>query len=209
MGEDTMSELPPGFVIDQQSGPPPGFVTAGQTATDTVKGLGTGVVKGGLSLGGMVGDLTDLGSRGIEKATNAVADAVGLEHVHRPEKSVLDAIPTTASLTKRLTDALGHGLYEPQSGYGQAAEKVGEFVPGAALTGLTGGGSLAGNMARYAAAPGLATFAAEKGLPESDYKPYLVAGAGADPGFAAARRLPGGGLVLDRAGLRGRRHGDG
>lgn len=182
-----MSALPPGFVLDNNAPElPQGFVldgekpmSVGEKAMDAYKGLGTGAIKGTLSLGGMVGDLTDLGAKGIEKASNFVADKVGVERYQRPETpSVLNAIPTTESLTKRLKEALGADFYQPKSDYGKAAERIGEFVPGAAAASATGGGSLAGNMARYAVAPGAATFAAEKYLPESDAKPYLVAGSG-------------------------------
>lgn len=155
-------------------------LTAGEKATDAFKGLGTGVVKGTAALGGMVGDLTNLGAKGIEKASNAVSDALGIERYQRPAApSVLENIPTTESLLTRLKEARGgKDLYQPQTDYGKAASAVGEFVPGAALATATGGGSLLGNAARYAVAPGVATFTADKVLPETDYKPYLVAGAG-------------------------------
>lgn len=193
-----MSDLPPGFVIDgEHPDLPPGFVvdgeqpamSAGQKAMDAYKGLGTGAIKGTLALGGMVGDLTDLGAKGIEKASNAVSDALGMERYQRPETpSALNAIPTTQSLSKRLTDALGEDFYKPQSDYGKATEKVGEFIPGAVAATATGGGSLAGNVARYAVAPGAATFAAEKYLPETDYKPYLVGAAGVAASLANPSR---------------------
>jgi hypothetical protein len=184
-----MSDLPPGFVLDNQdaSALPPGFVVDGEHApmsvgekvADAYKGLGTGAIKGTLALGGMVGDLTDLGAKGLEKASNAVSDALGVERYQRPQTpSVLNAIPTTESLTQKLKSGLGEDFYQPKSNYGQAAERVGEFIPGAAATAATGGGSLLGNVARYAVVPGLATFGAEKVLPENEYKPYLVAGAG-------------------------------
>lgn len=153
-------------------------MSAGDKAVDAYKGLGTGAIKGTLALGGMVGDLTDLASKGIEKASNAASDALGIERYQRPETpSALNAIPTTESLTQKLTGALGD-FYQPKSDYGKATEKVGEFIPGAAAATATGGGTLAGNLTRYAVAPGLATFAADKGLPESDLKPYLTAAAG-------------------------------
>jgi hypothetical protein len=165
-------------------------MSAGEKAMDAYKGLGTGAIKGTLALGGMVGDLTNLGAKGIEKASNAVSDALGIERYQRPETpSALNAIPTTQSLTESLKSALGADFYHPKSDYGKAAEKVGEFIPGAAATGFTGGGSLAGNVARYAVAPGAATFAAEKYLPESDYKPWLVAGAGVGASLANPARV--------------------
>jgi hypothetical protein len=165
-------------------------MSTGEKAMDAIKSLGTETLKGTLALGGMVGDLTNLGAKGIEKASNAVSDALGTERYQRPETpSALDAIPTTASLSKSLTDALGEDFYKPKSEWGKAAGAVGSFLPGAALTAATGGGSLASNVARYAIAPGAATFAAEKYLPESDYKTYLVAGAGVGASLANPARI--------------------
>jgi len=189
-----MSELPPGFVLEGEDGSPalpPGFeiegetkpTTFGEKAIDIYKGLGTGTIKGTLALGGMVGDLTNLGAAGLEKASNAVSGALGIEPYKRPETpSVLNAIPTRESLTKQLTGALGD-FYNPKTEYGKAAETVGEFVPGAALATATGGGSLVGNTVRYAALPGLASYTAERALPETPYKPYLVGAAGVGAGL--------------------------
>jgi hypothetical protein len=164
-------------------------MSIGEKAVDAYKGLGTGTIKGTLALGGALGDLTDLGAKGIEKASNYVADKLGVEPYQRPEKpSVLNAIPTTESLTGRLKEALGEDFYKPKSDYGKLTERVGEFVPGAAVASVTGGAPMA-TMARYAVAPGAATFAAEKALPETDYKPYLVAGAGLGASLANPSRL--------------------
>lgn len=165
-------------------------LSVGEKALDAYKGLGTGTIKGTLALGGALGDLTNLGAKGIEKASNYVADKLGVEQYQRPEKpSVLNAIPTTESLTTRLKDALGEDFYKPKSDYGKATERVGEFVPGAVAATLTGGGSTLPNMVRYAVAPGLTTFAAEKVLPETEYKPYLVAGAGLTASLANPSRI--------------------
>lgn len=178
----------------QSSGPDPWAefrdnpMSAGEKAVDAYKGLGTGTIKGTLALGGALGDLTDLGAKGIEKASNYVADKLGVEPYQRPEKpSVLNAIPTTESLTGRLKEALGEDFYKPKSDYGKLTERIGEFVPGAATASVTG--APIATMARYAVAPGAATFAAEKVLPETDYKPYLVAGAGLGASLANPSRL--------------------
>lgn len=163
-------------------------LSVGEKAMDAYKGLGTGTIKGTLALGGALGDLTDLGAKGIEKASNYVADKLGVEPYQRPEKpSALNAIPTTESLTSRLKEALGADFYKPKSDYGKLTERIGEFVPGAATASVTG--APIATMARYAVAPGAATFAAEKVLPETDYKPYLVAGAGLGASLANPSRI--------------------
>jgi hypothetical protein len=193
MGADQMSELPPGFIVDGEQALPQGFVvdgeapmSVGEKAMDAYKGLGTGTIKGTTSLAGLPGDLSNLLAKGSQAATNFIAEKTGLDPGPQAGAPIL---PTTESLSKRLTDALGQDLYKPKTDYGKATEKVGEFIPGAVAATATGGGSLAGNVARYAAAPGAATFAAEKYLPESDYKPYLVAGAGVGAGMTNPSRV--------------------
>ncbi len=171
-----------------QQSAPAASSTIGEKVTDAYKGLGTGAIKGTLALGGMVGDLTNLGAQGLEKASNAVSGVLGIEPYKRPEApSVLNAIPTSESLTKQLTSALGP-LYQPKTEYGKAAESVGQFIPGAAAATATGGGSLAGNVARYAVLPGAATYGAERALPETKYKPYLVGAAGVGAGLVNPAR---------------------
>ncbi len=162
---------------------PAASATIGEKALDAYKGLGTGAIKGTLALGGMVGDLTNLGAQGLEKASNAVSGALGVEPYKRPETpSVLNAIPTSESLTKQLTGALGD-FHQPKTEYGKASESVGQFIPGAVAATATGGGSLIGNIARYAVLPGAATYTAERALPETKYKPYLVGAAGVGAGL--------------------------
>lgn len=163
-------------------------MSAGDTAIDAAKGLGVGVVRGGLSLGGMIGDLSEAGAKGIQKATDYIAPKLGVTPEHpspeRQASQALNNIPNTESLTKRLEGFTGP-LYKPQSGVGQVAETIGEFVPGA----LAGGEGIAGNLARYAVMPGLATEAAGKALEGSSWKPYGQAAAGVVGSMANPARL--------------------
>lgn len=118
-------------------------------AADIAKSAGVGLGRGVIGLGGMIGDLSDLGAKGIEHASNFVADKLGMERYKRPEgPSVLNNIPTSASLTKNVEGITGK-FYEPKTTAGKYAETVGEFLPAAAagpgrmvaklLSGVTGG----------------------------------------------------------------------
>ena len=119
------------------------------TAADVVKSAGVGLGKGVIGLGGMIGDLSDLGAKGLETATNFVSDKLGIDRYQRPEApSILNNIPTSASLTKNVESVTGK-FYEPKTTAGKYAETVGEFLPAAAagpgrmgtklLSGATGG----------------------------------------------------------------------
>lgn len=162
------------------------LLSPGEKALDAYKGLGSGALQGAVGLGGFVGDITNLGAKGLEKASNYVADKLGVERYQRPETpSILNNIPTKESLSSALTGALGQDYYKPKSEYGKAAEKVGEFLPGAMATVGTGPAGLL----RYGVAPGLATYAADTYLPENEYKPYGVAGAGLAASLVNPSRL--------------------
>lgn len=162
--------------------------TAGETAIDAAKSLGVGAVRGGLSLGGMVGDLSEAGAKGLQAATDYIAPKLGVTPQHpSPERqaaSVLNNIPNTESLTKRL-EAVTGPLYKPQTGVGHVAETIGEFAPGA----LAGGQGVTGNLVRYAVMPGLATEAAGKALEGSSWKPYGQTAAGVAGSLANPSRL--------------------
>lgn len=163
-------------------------MSAGETATDVAKSGGIGLVKGTLGLGGMLGDLTNAGAKGIRAATDYIAPMLGVTPEHPSEKrqseSALNVLPTTESLTKRLESVTGP-LYEPKSGAGHLAQTIGEFTPGA----LAGGQGVVGNLARYAVLPGLATEGAGKALEGSSWKPYGQAAAGVAASLANPSRL--------------------
>lgn len=188
-----MSQLPPGFVIDGE-GPalPPGFVvdgsaslkdTAYDVAASGAAGVGKGVSQG---LGGL-GDLRNLASAGagivaekagIDPATLAALKSIGgkAAGVIAPGIStVVSNAPTSQDVQGGIEKVTGQ-FHKPTTEAGKVAETIGEFVPGAVGAAATGGGSLAGNLIRYAAVPGAVSSAAEKYLPESSYKPYVKAG---------------------------------
>lgn len=99
-------------------------------AMDVAKSAGTGLGKGVLGIAGMVGDLSDLGAKGLETATNFVSDKLGVERYKRPEKaSLLNNIPTSQSLQKAVEDNVTGEFYKPQTTAGKYAMTTGEILP--------------------------------------------------------------------------------
>jgi hypothetical protein len=113
--------------LQQHLGPSP------STASDVAKSGGVGVAKGAIGLAGALGDLTDLGAKGIEHATNFVSDKLGVERYKRPEQpSMLENIPTSATITKAVEEKTGK-FYEPKTTAGKYARTAGEFLPSSLL----------------------------------------------------------------------------
>jgi hypothetical protein len=150
-------------------------------AKDVAKSAGTGVVKGVLGLGGMVGDLTDLGAKGIKKATDFVSEQVGAEPYQPSGKSVLENIPTSGSLTKNLESVTGE-LYKPQTTAGHYAETIGEFLPAT----IAGPGGVVRKVGMQAVIPGAASEAAGQATQGTALEPYARAAAGIGAGLGGA-----------------------
>lgn len=145
------------------------------TALDVAKSAGVGVGKGVIGLGGAVGDLTDLGAKGLEHATNYVTDKLGMERYQPPQPratSVLNNIPTSASLQKNVERVTGE-FYKPQTTAGKYAETVGEFAPAA----LAGPGGIARRALTQAVVPGIASEAAGQATAGTAAEPYARLGA--------------------------------
>lgn len=151
------------------------------TAKDVAKSAGTGVVRGVLGLGGIVGDLTDLGAKGIKKAADFVSEQVGVEPYQPSGKSILENIPTSSSLTKNLEGVTGE-LYKPQTTAGHYAETVGEFLPAA----VAGPGGVARKVGMQAVIPGVASEAAGQATAGTELEPYARAAAGIAAGVGGA-----------------------
>ncbi len=99
------------------------------TTEDVIKSGGVGLAKGGIGVLGMVGDLSSLGAKGIEAATNYVTDKLGVERYKRPERpSMLESIPTSESIQSAVEAKTGK-FYEPKTTAGKYARTVGEFLP--------------------------------------------------------------------------------
>lgn len=135
------------------------------------KAGGIGVVKGGLSLAGMGGDVRELAAKGI----NAGSKLAGYEIPQETAEKVLKVLPgaggpTTAQLREGLEKITGP-LREPQNQIERDAETVGEFVPAA----LAGPGGMVRKLALQAALPAAANIVAGR---YSDQNPYVKALAG-------------------------------
>jgi hypothetical protein len=109
------------------------IVNGTSVAGDVAKSAGVGVAKGGIGLAGAVGDLSNLGAKGIEIASNFVADRLGVERYKRPEQpSILNNIPTSKSIRDLVETQTGE-FYKPQTKAGRYAETIGEFLPGSMI----------------------------------------------------------------------------
>jgi hypothetical protein len=126
----------------------------GGTAADVAKGAGTGLVRGVEGLIGLPGDLSDLVGRGVQ----AAGDMLGLPRppAGAPKALARAIAPPTSSDVVNAETALTGGLHEPQTRAAKYAETIASLAPGA----LAGPGSTAGNLARFAVAPGAASEAA-------------------------------------------------
>ena len=142
----------------------------GAIAKDVAKSTGVGIGKGVIALGGLAGDLTDLGAKGLQKASDFINDKVGLDRYVPSGESVLSNIPTSASLTKNVEGVTGE-FYKPQTMPGHFAETVGEFLPAA----LAGPGGLAGKVGMQAVLPGVASETAGQATQGTALEPYARA----------------------------------
>ena len=106
-------------------------------ASDAGKSLDAGVAKGVAAIGGAVGDLSDLGARGIGAATNWIERKIGLPESapYDPQASVLRHLPTSKSMSEAIQRDYygGEKPYESQSKAGKLAHAIGEFAPSAAV----------------------------------------------------------------------------
>ena len=104
-------------------------------AADAGKSFDAGVAKGVATIGGAVGDLSDLGARGIGAATNWVERTIGLPESapYDPQASVLRHLPTSKSMSEAIQRDYygGEKPYQPQSKAGKLAHAIGEFAPSA------------------------------------------------------------------------------
>jgi hypothetical protein len=176
-------------------------------AGDVLKSAGVGVVKGGINLAGLLGDVREATYSGAGAAQEWLARRFGLsdEEAVAAGQELVSALrgtpnrfPTTAEARSGVESATGP-LYEPQTRPGRYAQTVGEFAPAAVM----GPGGVARNLATLAVVPGVASEAAGEATKGTPAEPWartgaaLVTGLGASvlarPGTAARaleRQLP-------------------
>lgn len=152
-------------------------------ASDVLKSGAAGLAKGAIGLAGSVGDLSDLGAKGIEKASNFISDKLGIDRYERPkEPSILNNIPTSESLQHNVESVTGP-LHTPQTVPGQYAQTLGEFAPAV----LGGGEGLMARIAKQVAAPALVSETAGQLTKGTAAEPYArIAGAVTGGSLASA-----------------------
>lgn len=162
---------------------------------DIAKSAGIGLAKGGIGLAGLVGDLSNIGAKGIEHASNFVNDTLGLERYNRPEQpSILNRIPTADSLQKNVEGVTGE-FYKPKTTAGEYAQTAGEFLPS-----LIGGPeSIGAKLLTRVAIPSVASETAGQLTKGSALEPWarvaggLAGGVASPKGFEYANGLRQGG----------------
>lgn len=166
-----MTELPAGFVLDAPAAPadlPPGFVLdTPSMGADVAKSAGIGLVKGGINLAGLPGDLMRTFDRLGDWTQRQMVEhgLISQEEAERQAKRYRETYGATAGdrnpipgsqAIRRGVESVTGPFYEPQTPAGRYADTAAEFVPGAVM----GPGGVVRNALRYGVAPGLAAEAA-------------------------------------------------
>lgn len=152
------------------------------TAGDIAKSAGVGLVKGGLGLAGMPGDIGAMFNKGVDWAESKLLPESFMEG-QRTAQAIHTPL-TTEHLTKGLESVTGP-LYEPKTTAGHYAQTIGEFVPG-----MVGGPEgLASRALTRVVAPAVTSEAAGQATEGTALEPYArVAGALIGHGAASGVR---------------------
>lgn len=155
-------------------------------ATDLAKSAGVGVAKGGIGLAGMIDDLSEVGARGLDRATRYIGSKLGADIAPRADQEPKFGSKAIQTGVESLTGE----FYKPQTTAGEYAQTVGEFVPG-----LIGGPAGVGRrLLTQVVAPGLASEGAGQATKGTVAEPYArVVGAmlgGVAPSVAARAVSP-------------------
>jgi hypothetical protein len=143
-------------------------------AGDVAKSAGIGLVKGGIGLAGLPGDVNDLMARGGEWLGNKL----GLPPLPAGTKFSPN-IPTSQSIQSGVEDVTGK-FYQPQTTAGKYAQTIGEFAPAV----FSGPGGLLRKTAQTVI-PGAASEAAGEATEGTALEPWARAGAGIVGGLGA------------------------
>lgn len=172
------------------------------TAGGLAKAAGAGLVKGTTMLGGMYGDLQEIGGKVADYVkpylptieADPESEKLAAKFGSRGDVSPLPRMPRSAEIQKSIEPVTGP-LHEPQNRPERYAETVAEFVPSAAMGPLrTGAGAVSTgiNAVRkvgiQAAVPGLASEAAGEATKGTPLEPFAR-------GLAALAGGVGGGLL--------------
>lgn len=170
-------------------------LTAKERVYDAGASAGSGIVRGITGLLGAPADLAELGAKGIDKATQAIQSAVGMEPTARPENTNGIHLPGSEDINKAVAPHLPEYAspdYKPKTGVGEYLQTGGEFVPAA----LMGPGGLARKMVTQAAIPAAASETAGQLTKGSAFEPVARMAGGFGGGVA--------GGILSRGGTAAR-----
>lgn len=156
----------------------PAVGSASDTAKDVGKSLVAGVGKGVAGLAGLPGFAAEMGARGIDRASRAVGDAVGVDVPKREDREVTYG-PEGA---QKAIESVTGDFHKPETTAGHYAETVGEFVPAVAA----GPGGIIRRLALGAVAPGIASEAAGQVTKGTPYEVPARIAAGVVAGGAGA-----------------------
>jgi hypothetical protein len=181
-----MSELPPGFVLDQptESALPPGFVLDSPSiAEDAAKSVGAGLGNAAIGTLGAAGDLRSLLSSGADLAGSKLGfDPSTLKRAAAVAANftplgVLNSAPTSQDIRSTVSDPIVSPDYQPQYETGRLLKKGAEFAPNMLLGGPEG---LGARLLTNVAAPAVGSEVGERlAGPYGGVAGALVGGAGA------------------------------
>jgi len=189
-----VSELPPGFVLDQPSAPalPPGFVLDNPgMAEDAAKSVGSGLASATVGAIGGLGDIRELASKGVDLAgqelgvdLSPVKTAASAASRFIPPLGMAAMAPTSADVKSTVTDPIVSPDYQPQYETGRLLKKGAEFAPNMLIGGPDG---LAARFMTNVAAPAIGSeIGGQVGGPLGEIAGGLVGAGGAS---AAARKF--------------------
>jgi hypothetical protein len=196
-----MSELPPGFVLDQpDTGLPPGFVLDKPgLGEDAAKSVGAGLANATIGTLGMGGDIRELASKGIDIAgaklgfdPSTIKSAASAASRIIPGLGLLANAPTSQDVRSTVSNPIVSPDYEPQTALGGVLKTGAEFLPAMADPELAGPGALraAGKLfATRVAAPALADETAGALTKGTAAEPYARVGGALLGGAGAAKAL--------------------
>lgn len=154
---------------------------APSVAGDVAKSGGIGLAKGVIGLAGLPGDLSELGARGIDRATQFVGDKLGVDVKPRPDQPFRGG---SADIQKGVESVTGE-FYKPKTTAGEFAQTAGEFAPG-----LIGGPeTLLTKLATRVAAPAIASEAAGQVTKGTAAEPVARVAGAVLGGMGGARAL--------------------
>lgn len=195
-----MSDLPPGFVLDQpaDTGLPAGFVLDKPSlGEDVAKSAGAGLANAAAGTIGSVGDVRSLLGHGVDYASSklgidpaTIKNAADAASYVLPGGRLLATAPTSGQILDKVKEADPSNLafYEPKTTAGAYAKTGAEFTPGMLMGGE---GSLGARFVRNVALPAIGSETAGQLTKGTVAEPYArLAGAMLSPAVeGAARRV--------------------